>query len=54
MKLKVDRSVYPLFMFVGTSLTMATGFALHNLFNRSEVKLYKKHRMKGYPYKLLE
>lgn len=54
MQLKIDKSVYPLFVFVGTSLTLATGFGLHNLFNRSEVKLFKGERMKGYPYKLVE
>ena len=42
----VDKSVYPLFFFIGSSLTMATGFSFHNLFFRPEVKLWKKDRMR--------
>jgi hypothetical protein len=49
MRVKVDKSVYPLFTFVGSSLTLATGFSFHNLFNRQEVHLWKQERMKGYP-----
>lgn len=45
MQLPVDKSVYPLFFFIGSSLTMATGFSFHNLFFRPEVKLWKKDRM---------
>tara|TARA_B100001248_G_C27385354_1_gene459344 strand:+ start:1858 stop:2145 length:288 start_codon:yes stop_codon:yes gene_type:complete len=45
MKLKLDRSVYPLFFFVGSSLTMGTTFGFYNLFFRPEVKLLKKNRM---------
>jgi hypothetical protein len=47
MKLKLD--VYPLFMLVGTSVSLATGFGLHNLFRRSEVKIWKKDRMREFP-----
>ena len=52
MRLKVEKSVYPLFVFVGSSLTMATGFTFHNLFNRPEVHLWKMDRMTEYPRKL--
>ncbi len=45
MKLKFDRSVYPLFLFVGSSLTLGTTFGFYNLFFRPEVKLFKKDRM---------
>lgn len=45
MKLKLDRSVYPLFFFVGSSLTLGTTFGFYNLFFRPEVKLLKKNRM---------
>lgn len=45
MKLKLDKSVYPLFIFVGSSLTLGTTFGFYNLFFRPEVKLFKKDRM---------
>lgn len=50
MRLKFDKSVYPLFFFVGSSLSLATGFGLHNLFNRPEVKIWKKDRSREFPY----
>lgn len=47
--MKFDKSIYPLFVFMGTSLTMATAFSFHNLFRRPEVHLWKKDRMMEYP-----
>ena len=47
--MKVDKTVYPLIVFVSSSVTLATGFSLHNLFNRPEVHLWKHERMENYP-----
>lgn len=48
----IDKSLIPLYFFVGSGLLGGSVFGFHNLFNRSDVKLWKKDRMSGYPKKL--
>lgn len=51
MRSKIDKSLIPLYLFVGSTLFGGTVFGFHNLFNRSDVKLWKTDRLRGYPKK---
>lgn len=52
MRLKINKSLYPLFFFVGSSLSIGTAFGLHTLLNRPDVLISKKNRMLEYPRNL--